>query len=295
MDAPLSSPNGASPRDVIEACYRALLFREPDIGGLEAWLKAYQHNPDWNELLRNFSAGEEFRYKHQGPEIKRLVHPLDALHASRVQMVKQLPRAQRIIDLGGGAAGHPCGALILMGYPYPFERLTIIEGDESNRHEIYQSVGYGLTEVKLEQGTVDYLYGTFADLSAIASESVDLAFAGATIEHVSLEECKKTLSEVYRVLRSGGEFCFDTPNRRITELQFGDAFCNPDHKIEYRNDEMQSLIVASGLKVVEAKGLNYMPKTAATGDFSEAEICEGIGMFTEIEDCYELYYRCVRP
>ena len=295
MDAPHSLPNVISPRDVIVGCYRGLLGREPDPGGLDAWVQAYEHNPDWSELLRNFSAGDEFRWRHQGPEIKRLIHPLEALHASRVLMVKQLPKVRRIIDLGGGAAGHPCGAMVLMGYPYPFERLTIIEGDESNRHEIYQSVGYGLTEVKLEQGTVDYLYGSFADLSAIASASIDLAFAGATIEHVTLDDCKKTLSEVFRVLRPGGEFCFDTPNRRITEMQFPNTFCNPDHKIEYRNDEMQSLIVAAGLRVVEAKGLNYMPKAAATGKFSEAEISEGIGMFAQIEDCYELYYRCVRP
>lgn len=293
MKSSTRSSNSDFSRDVVTACYRSLLGREPDRRGLEAWVKEYEDNPDWTALLRAFVSGEEFRLRHQtGPDGKRLTQPLEALHASRVQMVRQLPKARRIVDLGGGSVGDPRGAMVLMGYPYQFDRLTIVEANESNRHEIYQGVGYGLTEVKTEQGTVDYLYGSMADLSAIPSDSVDLVFAGETIEHVNLDDCKRTLAEVFRVLRRGGEFCFDTPNRRITELQFPNAFINPDHKIEYRHAEMQSLVLDSGLKIMEAKGINYMPKAASTGKFSGAEFAEGIGMFADIEDCYLLYYRC---
>lgn len=179
-----------------------------------------------------------------------------------------------------------------MGYPYHFDRLTIVEANESHRHEIYESVGYGLTEVKIEQGIVDYVYGSMADLSAIPSSSVDMVFAGETIEHVSLDDCKKTLQEVRRVLRPNGEFCFDTPNRRITKLQFPNAFINPDHKIEYDDPQMRALLTEAGFSIREAKGITYMPKAAATGLFDEHEFAAGIGMFDQIEDCYLLYYRC---
>lgn len=108
--APVSATTTSSneARDVFVGCYQALLGREPDPQGLAHWINRYCRNASWTTLLSDFVNCEEFKHRHQGAETsKRVTHPLEALHASRVQMVKQLPKARRIVDLGGGSAGDP--------------------------------------------------------------------------------------------------------------------------------------------------------------------------------------------
>ena len=181
-----------------------------------------------------------------------------------------------------------------MGYPYSFDSLLIIEPPPLMRHEMYKDIPDLLDKVETDRGTVQYMYTSMADLSAIADHSVDLVFSGETIEHVSTEDCRKTLREVRRVLKNDGCFCFDTPNRTVTEIQMPSNYINPDHKIEYRHHEMMDLLNEASLKVVEVKGITYMPKTHHSKVFHEEEMRDNIGMYADYESCYMLYYKCVR-
>ena len=40
-----------------------------------------------------------------------------SIHQSRCRFVKSFPKAEKILDLGGGSVGNDEGALIAMGYP----------------------------------------------------------------------------------------------------------------------------------------------------------------------------------
>src|SRR5947209_5306905 len=66
--------------------------------------------------------------------------PLTALHRSRVALVRRLPPAETIVDLGGACTGRPEGALVAMGYPHPFRTLTNVEPPSEERHAIYRDV-----------------------------------------------------------------------------------------------------------------------------------------------------------
>lgn len=221
--------------------------------------------------------------------------PLHALHAARVMMVKGLPPANTIVDLGGGADDTPVGAMVLMGYPYKFDTLTIVEPPQADRHDLYKNLAPGdPIEYDTGRGVVQYLYTSMADLSAIPSGSVDLVFSGESIEHVTREDCERVLAETRRVLKPTGRFCFDTPNRAVTRAQVGDdLFINPDHKHEYTHAEMRGLLLRHGFEVEEQKGITWCP-SAAEGRFDLGEMTAHIGMYDDIENCYLLYYRC-RP
>ena len=221
--------------------------------------------------------------------------PLHQLHAAREMMVRGLPRAETIVDRGGGAQETAAGALVFMGYPYPFDTLTIVEPPQADRHEIYRDAVPGdPIEYDTGRGVVRYLYTSMADLSPIPSGSIDLVFSGESIEHVTREECERVLAECARVLKPTGSLCFDTPNRAITRLQVGDdGFINPDHKYEYTHGEMVDAIRRNGLEVVEQKGITWCP-SARTGAFDLNDMVQNVGVYDDVENCYLLYYRC-RP
>ena len=61
-----------------------------------------------------------------------------SLHYGRGVFIRSLPRARRILDIGGVALGVPYGALVLMGYPYAFEEIVIVDLPSEDRHELYQ-------------------------------------------------------------------------------------------------------------------------------------------------------------
>jgi SAM-dependent methyltransferase len=207
--------------------------------------------------------------------------------------VRSLPPARRILDLGGTALGNATGALVLMGYPYRFDDLAVIDLPSEERNELYRETGaHPVTETAL--GPVRYQYHSMADLSGYADGSVDLVYSGQSIEHVPLDVADAVLSEVRRVLKPGGHLALDTPNARVTRLQQAD-FIDPDHEHEYSHAEMIEKLERAGFEVVEAKGLNYAGPSLAAGHFDVDAIASARGLFSLIEDCYLLAYVCRVP
>ena len=284
----LATPGGFydMPADqALRVAYQVMLRREPDPGTIEYHLPQLEAGTlPRDELTQRLRGSEEFRLKvrFQGPALPH------SLHVSRCEFIQSLPKAKRILDIGGAHHDTPQGALVAMGYPYRFEELTIVDLPSADRHPLYQSPEHHEV-IDSHLGPVRYRYHSMSDLSSYDDESFDLVYSGQSIEHITPDEGRTVLAEIRRILRPGGHLALDTPNGKICRLQ-QDEFIDPDHKVEYTHAEMLELFAGAGLDVVEAKGLNYMGAAAAAGRYDADEVAGNQGLFAEIDDCYLLAY-----
>lgn len=272
----------------VRGAYFAVLRRNPDPDGLRNYLTHLAQGTRTREgVLDDLVSSDEFRFG-----IHYLNH-LVSLHVSRCEFVRSLPRAQRILDLGGASQNDPNGALVMLGYPYRFDELVIVDLPFDERHDLY-SHSARLDRVDSPLGPVRYLYQSMTDFSAFADASFDLVYSGQTIEHVTPDECGVVLEGVYRVLRPGGWFALDTPNGPVCRLHQAE-FINPDHEVEYSRAELFERLRAAGLDVVGAWGLNWVGESVRSGVFSLDELRRNVGLYHEIEECYLLAYLCQKP
>lgn len=274
----------------VRALYRVCLKREPDADGLDYYLLALQRKTmgRW-DVLRSILESNEFRAVHRLP-----IHPLNALHQARMMVVRQqLPPANIIVDLGGAAEGHPEGALLVMGYPHRPHRIIIVDLPPDQRmSRRSENIRRLVTPEGIE---VYYHYGSMTDLSFIPDESVDLVWAGQSIEHVTEEEAGRTCEEVFRILKPGGHFCLDTPNAALTRLQFPDRLIHPEHKKEYTVGEMRALLQRYGFEVIKAMGICPLRESLQKGIFVEEEIVRNIRLSENPEEGYLFYLQVVKP
>jgi SAM-dependent methyltransferase len=277
-----------SPPEALAVVYELLLHREPDDAGTASYLPGLRSGSLSPAQLAEwlFASGEWWTgvtFTELGP----------SLHFSRTMFVRSLPAARQILDLGGTALGTPVGALVLMGYPYAFDRLVVVDLPPDDRNELYQEdANQAVVETAL--GPVHYRYHSMTDLSAYPDASFDLVYSGQSIEHVPVAEADTVLAEVARVLRPGGYLALDTPNAAVCRVQQPE-FIDPDHKHEYTHGEMTTKLRHSGFEVLEAKGLNLARQSVASGSFSAPEVATNRGLFSDIESCYLLSYLCRTP
>jgi len=279
---------GLSPSQALAAVYELLLHRAPDatgtatyLPGLEAGTMSPAQLAEWILASGEWWTGVAFT------ELGA------SLHFSRSVFVRSLPRAARILDLGGTALGASQGAMVLMGYPYPFDQLVVVDLPQGDRNDLYKEDN-DRHVVDTPLGPVHYHYHSMADLSAYPDASFDLVYSGQSIEHVPVALADKVLSEVARVLRPGGYLGLDTPNATVCRVQQA-AFIDPDHDYEYTHGEMVDKLQANGFDILEAKGLNHAGRSLATGQFSTQEVATQRGLFADIESCYLLSYVCRTP
>jgi SAM-dependent methyltransferase len=271
----------------LRMAYNVLLRREPDQSGREHFLDALASGELGRDgVLDHLRWSPEF---HHGVPVRgsQLGH---SLHLSRSEFIIGLPPARRILDLGGSSSYSDWGAMVVMGYPYDFESLTIVDLPPDDRHEIYRYDDMP-TEVKSPNGPVRYAYHSMADLGRYPDGSFDLVYSGQSIEHVIPEEADHVLAEVHRVLEPGGYLALDTPNARACRAQQAE-FIDPDHKVEYTHAEMTAKLEKAGFTIEEAKGLNYVGRSLAAGEFSVEEAGVNAGLYATPEDCYLLAYIC---
>ena len=289
--APLPAPglerwralSGRSAAEVLDLVYELVLAREPDATGTQSYLDGVRSGTITPQELTGWAiaSGEWW-------SVTPFTGLGQSLHFSRMMFVRSLPPAAHILDLGGTALGNPTGALVLMGYPYPFEDLVVIDLPSAERNELYrEDTAHEVTHTGL--GPVRYRYHSMVDLSDYPDDSVDLVYSGQSIEHVPPDLAAKVLSEVHRVLRPGGYLGIDTPNARVTRLQQPE-FIDPDHEHEYTDTEMRALLSRAGFDVAGAWGLNHAGPSLAAGRFDADQVATARGMFHRIEDCYLLAY-----
>jgi len=272
------------PETAVRLAYQVVLGRDPDPVGLADYggrLASGALTPDG--MVREMFVAEEFEPRHVYPA--RFLHV--SLHASRRDFVRGLPPARRILDLGGGWKWSAEGALVVMGYPYAFEELVIVDLPSDERHPLYRSEDHPPLQTRL--GPVRYDYRSMTDLSGHADGAYDLIYSGQSIEHVPPAEGDVVLKEAYRVLRPGGVLAVDTPNAAVCRLQQA-GFVDPDHKVEYTHAEMRAKLTAAGFALAEEKGLNYCGESVRSGVFSWEEAARNRGVFAMPEDCYLLAY-----
>ena len=277
------------PRELaVRLMYQILLGREPDPTGLTDSLTLLRSGGiTIDQLAERIRGSEEFAtHGFSGPMLT------SSIHAGRCEWVRSLPAARRIVDLGGTHLASNEGALVSLGYPYPFEELTIVDLPSDARHVIYQGAEHSTVETRL--GPVTYRYHSMTDLSGFADSSVDLVYSGQSIEHIHRDEGALMLKSVQRLLRPGGWIAIDTPNGRVTRLQ-QEEFIDPDHKLEYAWPELQELILDAGLEVASVQGLNYAGPSLASGRFDAEEVAKAYGLHHEAEDCYILAVLARKP
>jgi len=130
-------------------------------------------------------------------------------------------------------------------------------------------------------------------LDAFPDSSFDLAWSGQSIEHVDAEAGARMCREVHRVLASGGFFCLDTPNRSITSIHtrdVGGGFVHPEHRHEYRVDELRRLLVDTGFEITDERGICEMPATRTSGVFRYDDFVLGNPIVEDPEDGYIMYF-----
>lgn len=272
----------------VKGAYNNLLLRKPDPDGLRHFVgKLASGEITRAQFLETLRGSEEFRFQ------VRFTDLINSLHLSRCDFVQGLPRARRILDLGGAHQSSDQGAFVGLGYPYPFEELVIVDLPPEERHELYKQGGVaGRVETPL--GPVVYRNHSMADFSGFAPDSFDLVYCGQAIEHVPEETGDEVCAGAFAVLRAGGWFALDTPNGRICRLQQA-KMINPDHDVEYTHPQLAAKLERAGFEILTAWGLNYCGRAAAKGRFSVAEAAANQGLYWEIEDCYLLAYVCRKP
>jgi len=274
----------------VRTIYQVMLGRDPDPVGMRDWGGAMASGQlTRQEVALVVRASEEFQNDVRFSS-RLLGH---SIHLGRQQFIRSLPAGRRILDLGGTHLAKAEGAMVALGYPYPFEELVIVDLPSDERHALYRS-GDSLREVQSRLGPVRYRYHSMTDLSGFDDESFDLVYSGQSIEHVTPEDGGLVLKQVARLLRPGGYLALDTPNGRVTRLQ-QDEFIDPDHKVEYRREELEAKFAEAGLEVVEAKGLNYAGRSLAAGRFDADEVAGNAGVYAAAEDCYILCFVGRKP
>jgi SAM-dependent methyltransferase len=278
-----------APRQAVRLAYNVLLRRDPD-------------EPAWSDQADAIAAGALARedvidrircsseYRTQVPVGRASLH--SSLHLSRCEFIAGLPPARRIVDLGGGHAIDPRGALVLLGYPYDFEELVVVDLPPDDRHPLYRSERFEAADS--EHGTVRYEYRSMSDLSFADDASVGLVYSGQSIEHVSEADGDVVLKECMRILQPGGYLAIDTPNGQVCRLQ-QDSFIDPDHKVEYTLDQLREKVRRAGFVVCTERGLNWGGPAVGEGRFDPASFAGNYGIYFEAESCYLLALLAQKP
>lgn len=222
---------------------------------------------------------------------------MESLHLARCLMVRKIPKADVLVDVGGAAPASIQGALLVMGYRHHFDTLTIVDLPPDRRIcGQYAQVGQESTEewIATEMGRIRYLHGSMTDLSGIEGESVDLVFSGQSIEHVSREEARVVLGEVRRILKPQGALFLDTPNAILTRIQSPEALIHPEHKGEYSPSELTSMMEQVGLVIQRVGGICPMQVTVRTRVFEPQELIDNVRLSEGPDDCYAFYVQAAK-
>ena len=136
---------------------------------------------------------------------------------------------------------------------------------------------------------IEFIHRSFVDLSALKSESFDMIVSGQTIEHVSKADAIHIFKEAWRLLKPGGVFCLDTPNRLITKLVSPKGFIHPEHQYEYDPKELAAIGAAIGFVVEQQLAVSPMPKSAQTQCFDYDELVRSTSFSQDVETGFSFY------
>lgn len=218
----------------------------------------------------------------------------DAHHLARLKLIKHLPPARRIVDLGGACIQDPRGSLLYMGYAPEPEQIDILDlaPDERIWHRPEHRHA---DELRAGRTLIRYHYRPLWDLAPFADASTDLVWSGQSIEHVSQDQARQAIAEAWRILAPRGMLCLDTPNRALTQLLVHEDFVHPEHKIEYRVGELSAMLREAGFTIEQALAVSPMPFSLASSRFSRLELLAATGLGPDPETGFSFYLACRKP
>lgn len=100
---------------------------------------------------------------------------------------------------------------------------------------------------KYVESDVEFYQSPVWDLQAIKSGSVDVIHASNLLEHLSDDELEKTLTELKRVLKTGGRLILIQPNYRLVAKHY---FDDPTHKKVFSDASLESFLLGQGFKII---------------------------------------------
>ncbi|MGE0171363.1 MAG: class I SAM-dependent methyltransferase [Oligoflexales bacterium] len=211
-----------------------------------------------------------------------------AHHEARVALVKQLPPARRILDLGGASDTFREGAFLAMGYPHKPDEVWIIDQPPESR-TLYAPPAEE-RDCVFRSTRVHYVHQSMVDLRNLPEGYFDLVWSGQGIEHVTEEEFQSILNQVKKLLVPNGRFCFDTPNENLARLISPYSFLHQEHKLEYSPERLSNLVKRNGYRLNRMAGVSPMPISHRIRRFCRWEVVENV--LTEdrhFESGYSLY------
>lgn len=107
------------------------------------------------------------------------------------------------------------------------------------------------------QPGVETIVGPVNDLSKIADNSVDYAFASNIFEHVSQDAFAQTLAELRRVLNAKGTINILQPNYRYAYREYFDDYT---HIAVYSHISLADFLTANGFDVIDVQP-RFLPLT----------------------------------
>ncbi len=302
---------GLGYEEFIRVLFQLLLEREPDETGLEYYAGKLRSGEKPRFVVESICNSEEYieRYiptlvnRWEGETNERIIGILrnaeipHLLHEVRQEMVRTLlPPAKRILDLGGASSSDPRGALLTHGYPHEPGEICIVDLPPDERMFPVKEFENAKTEYRFGKTDVRYYYHSMTDLSGFEDESFDMVWSGESVEHITREELIEMCADIRRILKPGGYFCFDTPNRAVTRLHTGEAYIHPEHKHEYTFSEMEKILKEAGYKIEKTHGLVDMSGSLKKKSFSVDEFHNNCkkGINRKPESSYLFYFRTTR-
>jgi hypothetical protein len=200
------------PKQSVRMAFNVILDREPDAAVAPSTpRKLARGELSRHGVAQALAHSEEFRRQVPIGDV------LLSMHVSRSEFVAGLPRAARILDLGGTHQGWPTARWSTWGIPtdssassWSICRSRSATRSTSGGRRAPRSVRARPGGVRLP------LHGGSEPLRR---RSFDLVYSGQSIEHVTESEGDTVMREVFRVLAPGGWFCLDTPNGPVWRLR----------------------------------------------------------------------------
>jgi predicted SAM-dependent methyltransferase len=278
----------------VNAVYRTLLRRVPEPEGMHYHLNLLRSGRSKFSIIEQIAQSAEAKYHITNlaglGEADAMNRHLDLIHCARINLVStKLPQGDIILDLGG--ANCP---IYKMGYVHRFKKLYLIDLPPEARHDMYKEI---LIDPNCDGGEVVVKYGDMTELEAFQDKSVDFVWSGQSIEHISPEAGLRMCNAAFRVLKKGGSFCLDTPNRLLTEIHVKGTdvkFIHPEHCIEYKPDQLKELLVDTGFKIKQSLGICEMPNTIVTGKFCYEDFVSGSQITKDINRGYLQFFHCIK-
>ena len=147
--------------------------------------------------------------------------------------------------------GHGAGTLLINQY-ISCQRIVGVDIDpdmiEAAKRYISRPPGWAR---KIRTDNIEFIYQDAADLSSFADGYFDAAFLFASLDHI--KDWRTVISEVFRVLNSGGIFSFE-------EFLLGESASGRWGHVSITEAELKNALASAGFSLQSFQMMKYVPR-----------------------------------